>query len=388
MKKICVVSGTRAEFGLLRHVLSGINNSSSLSLYFVATGSHLSPEFGFTVNEIVEQGIRIDRRVEMQLSSDSSVGTAKSFGLATISFSDMLTEIQPDLLLLLGDRFEVFAAAATALFCGIPIAHIHGGEITEGAIDDAIRHSITKMADFHFVANHTCRNRVIQMGEAPSSVFVTGGLGVDVIDKCRFMSQEELERSLGLTFLNKRLIITFHPETRSPGENEQHIKELLTFLSRLKDTTLIFTKANADSEGRAINKLIESFVQDRSNAFLFSSLGSTRYLSTVKIATALIGNSSSALLESPSLGTPCINIGDRQNGRQKASCVIDCAPTAQAIEAAFHQITSKDFQNLLKTASNPYGAPGASSAIVKQLETLVIKPHRQKQFYDLSQAEK
>ena len=324
----------------------------------------------------------------MLLSSDSSVGTAKSFGLATISFSDILTEIQPDLLLLLGDRFEVLAAATTALLCGIPIAHIHGGEITEGAIDDAIRHSITKMADFHFVANDTCRNRVVQMGESPNAVFVTGGLGVDVIDKCEFMSQKELELSLGLTFLSKSLIITFHPETRSPDKNEQYIKELLNFLSRLKDTTLIFTKANADSEGRVINKLIETFVQDRSNAFLFSSLGSTRYLSTVKIADALIGNSSSALLESPSLGTPCINIGDRQNGRQKASCVVDCAPTAEAIEAAFHQIASKDFQNRLRKVSNPYGAPGASSAIVRQLEILDIQPHRQKQFYDLSQAEK
>ena len=268
MKKVCVVSGTRAEFGLLKNVIAGIEASNSLQLEFVVTGSHLSPEFGMTGDEIGESGLPVSRRVEMLLSSDSSIGMAKSFGLGSLGFADVFDDIQPDLLLVLGDRYEVFAAAATALLCGIPIAHIHGGEVTEGAIDDAIRHSITKMSSIHFVASESCNQRVLQLGENPDNIFVTGGLGVDAISNLDLMTKNEIEDYLNLKFLERSLLITFHPETRSLNKNADYFNEVLAALGSLDGTTLIFTKANADAEGRKINELIDQFVEGRSNAAL------------------------------------------------------------------------------------------------------------------------
>ena len=382
--KICVVTGTRAEYGLLRWVIDGIAKSTVLELQLIATGMHLSPEFGLTVQEIEADGYRIDCKVEMLLSSDTPVGITKSMGLGLIGFADAFAAIQPDLLLVLGDRFEIFAAASAALIARIPIAHIHGGEATEGLIDESIRHSITKMSHYHFVAAEEYRRRVIQLGEAPDRVFHVGGLGVDNIMQLKLLTREELEAALNFQLLSNNLLITFHPVTLEKDTSADQMDQLLTALSQLEDMGLIFTMPNADTDGRVLFEKIKSFCRERKNAKAYTSLGQLRYLSCISHVNGVIGNSSSGLLEVPSFKKATINIGDRQRGRLKASSVIDCEPNVSSILQAIDHLFSTDFLKRLELTESPYGSGGASKSILNFLENISLGTNScKKSFYDL-----
>ncbi|MDC1036195.1 UDP-N-acetylglucosamine 2-epimerase [Alphaproteobacteria bacterium] len=383
MKKICAVTGTRAEYGLLRWVMEGIRQSPELELQLIATGMHLSPEFGMTVEEIEADGFMIDRNVEMLLSSDTAMGVTKSMGLGMIGFADALAELKPDLMLVLGDRYEIFAAAASAMIARIPIAHLHGGETTEGAFDEAIRHSITKMSHLHFVAAEEYRRRVIQLGEQPEHVFNVGGLGIDNILCLKLLTRDELEEALGFKLEKRNLLITFHPVTLEQNTNAQQMDALLAALLELKDTGLIFTMPNADTEGRVIFRQIEAFCAQHSQARAYSSLGQLRYLSCIQHVDGVVGNSSSGLLEVPSFKKSTINIGDRQGGRLKAASVIDCEPDLDSIRKALKQLYSSEFQAQLSAVENPYGNGGASEAIVRRLESQSLDNMLKKRFNDL-----
>lgn len=334
MKKICVVTGTRAEYGLLSNLLKLIKSDQQLVLQILTTGMHLSPEFGLTYEQIEADGFKIDEKVEMLLSADTSTSIVKSMGLATIGFADALKRLEPDLLVILGDRFEMLAVAQSALIMGIPIAHIHGGECTFGAYDDAIRHSITKMATWHFTSTETYRKRVIQLGEHPSRVWNVGALGIDNIINLALMNRNEIYSELKLDLDKKLFLVTYHPETNGDSSG---IEVLLDVLKKYDDVNLVFTKSNADNGGRYINKLISNFVANHKNAFLFDSLGQLRYLSTVKYADLVIGNSSSALIEVPYLNTPSINIGNRQAGRERPNSVFDSEAQYEQLEQAINK---------------------------------------------------
>ena len=383
MKKICVITGSRAEYGLLRWVLEGIRQSPRLELQLIATGMHLSPEFGMTVETIEADGFTIDRKVEMLMSSDTAVGVTKSMGLGMIGFADALAELKPDLVLVLGDRYEIFSAAASAMIALIPVAHPHGGETTEGAFDEAIRHSITKMSHLHFVAADEYRRRVIQLGEQSKHVFNVGGLGIDNILRLKLLARDEVEEVLNLKLEKRNLLITFHPVTLEQNASVQQMDELLVALAELKDTGLIFTMPNADTDGRKLFEKVKEFCANHSKAFAFTSLGQLRYLSCVQHVDGVVGNSSSGLIEVPSFKKGTINIGDRQRGRLKASSVIDCNPDRLSISKSLEQLYSAEFQKLLSTVENPYGKGGASEKIVRILEGASVNDLRKKAFIDL-----
>jgi GDP/UDP-N,N'-diacetylbacillosamine 2-epimerase (hydrolysing) len=382
-RKICVVTGARAEYGLLRWVMEGIRETPGLELMIVATGMHLSPEFGLTYRDIEKDGFCIDRKVEMLLSSDTSTGLAKSMGLGLIGLGEALQQLEPDLMLVLGDRFEIFSAVAAAMVARVPVAHLHGGEATEGAFDEAIRHSITKMAHLHFVAAEEYRKRVIQLGEHPDRVFLVGGLGIDNIKKLTLLDRPALEASLGFKLGPKNLLVTFHPVTLENATSTQQMVELFAALEPLEDTQLIFTMPNADTDGRVLFDMVEQFVADHSSARAYTSLGQLRYLSCIRHVDGVVGNSSSGLAEVPSFGKGTINIGDRQRGRLKAESVIDCSPDRQSIAAALQRLYSPAFQATLKTVRNPYGEGGASEKIVQILRDYPLETALKKSFYDL-----
>jgi GDP/UDP-N,N'-diacetylbacillosamine 2-epimerase (hydrolysing) len=386
-KKICVVSGTRAEYGLLRWVMEGIRKTSGLELQVVATGMHLSPEFGLTYREIEKDGFVIDRKVEMLLSSDTSVGLAKSMGLGLIGFGEALEQLRPDVLLVLGDRFETFSAVAAAMVANIPVAHLHGGEATEGAFDESIRHSITKMAHLHFVAAEEYRRRVIQLGEHPDRVFLVGGLGIDNIKRLTLLDRAALESSLEFKLGARNLLVTFHPVTLEDATASHQMTELLAALDLLEETHLIFTMPNADTGGRVLRDMIERFVANHANARAFTSLGQLLYLSCIRHVDGVVGNSSSGLTEVPSFGKGTINIGDRQRGRLKAESVIDCGPDRQLIATGVKRLYSPAFQATLETVRNPYGEGGASEKVVKVLQTYSLQGIQKKSFYDMWPAE-
>lgn len=381
-RKICVVTGSRAEYGLLRWVMEGIRKTRGLELQVIVTGMHLSPEFGLTYREIEKDGFRIDRKLEMLLSSDTPVGVTKSMGLGMIGFADALVELKPDLMLLLGDRYEIFVAASAAMIASIPIAHLHGGESTEGAFDEAIRHSITKMSHLHFVAAEEYRQRVIQLGEEPDRVFLVGGLGVDSILKLKLLNRVALEAALDFKLGKKNLLITFHSVTLEQGTAVNQMVELLSALDALEDTHLIFTMPNADTEGRVLFQMIEDFIAQRPHAKAYTSLGQLNYLSMIAQIDAVVGNSSSGLAEVPSFKKATINIGDRQRGRLKAASVIDCAPNRQSIAAALGRLYSADFQAMLSQVRNPYGEGGASEKVVNALKKYEINHIVKKVFHD------
>ena len=382
-RKICVITGTRADYGLLRWVMEGINDDNELTLQIIVTGMHLSPEFGLTYQAIEDDGFHIDRKVEMLTSSDTSVGIAKSIGLGMIGFADALNDLKPDLIVVLGDRFEILSAVTTALVAQIPVAHLHGGETTEGAFDEAIRHSITKMSHLHFVATDEYRKRVIQLGEQPSHVFLVGGLGIDNIKRLKLLNRAELENSIDSKLGQKNLLITFHPVTLEKATASDQMTRLLNVLSELKNTNLIFTLPNADTNGRELIHMIERFVAQHSNARAFTSLGQLRYLSCLSYVDGVIGNSSSGLLEAPSFKIGTINIGDRQKGRQQSKSVINSEPTEDSIKNALIKMYSSDFQRSLKDVRNPYGEGGASEKVVETLKTHSIECIIKKSFYDL-----
>lgn len=386
-RKICVVTGTRAEYGLLRWVMHGIKEHADLSLQTIATGTHLSPEFGLTHQEIEADGFIIDNKVEMLLSSDTSSGITKSMGLAMIGFADALSQLNPDLIVVLGDRFEIFAAVAAAMVARIPVAHLHGGETSEGAIDEAIRHSISKMSHFHFVAAEEYRRRVIQLGEQPDRVYLVGGLGIDNISKLKLLTLSELEESLDLKLGARNLLVTFHPVTLEDNDKSvEQMEELFAALSRLDDTRLIFTMPNADMEGRKLSSMVNEFVLEKQNARVYTSLGQLRYLSLLKYVDGMVGNSSSGLIEMPTFRKGTINIGDRQSGRLKASSVIDCIPERNSISAAIDRLYTPSFSELLSSVSNPYGDGGASEKIVDCLSNVPLKGVLRKRFHNMYEA--
>jgi GDP/UDP-N,N'-diacetylbacillosamine 2-epimerase (hydrolysing) len=382
-RKICVITGSRAEYGLLRWVMQGIKDEPSLTLQIIATGMHLSPQFGNTYQEIEGDGFVIDRKVQMLTGSDTPVGIAQSMGNGLIGFADALNELKPDLLVVLGDRFEIFSAVSAALVARIPIAHIHGGELTEGLIDDAIRHSITKMSHLHFVATEDYQNRVIQLGESPSHVFNVGGLGIDNISKTKLMSKEEVEDHLQFNFQERNLLITFHPVTLEDETATEQFCELLAALDEHPNVGLIFTTPNADPGGRVLFGLIDGFVHARKNAICRTSLGSNLYLSCLAQVDGVIGNSSSGLLEVPTFKIGTINIGDRQRGRLTCSSVINCRATRNDINVALTKLFTSEFQKNLQTVVNPNGVSGASERIVDILTHIQIDNILKKVFHDI-----
>ena len=383
-RKTCVVTGTRAEYGLLRWLMDGINKSTKLDLQIVATGMHLSPEFGLTYQEIENDGFKIDKKIEMLLSADTPSSISKSTGLGLIGFADAFYELNPDIVIVLGDRYEVLAASLAAMFENIHIAHIHGGETTAGAFDEAIRHSITKMAWWHFVATAEYEKRVIQLGENPGRVFNVGGLGVDAIKKTNLLSKDELMIKTGIKFGKKNLLITYHPVTLENKTSQQDFKSLLDVLSEIKDIYLIFTMPNADSDGRIIKKMINDFVFNQSERSIsFTSMGSLNYLSTLQYVDGVVGNSSSGLAEAPTFKIGTINIGDRQKGRLKAESIIDCEPTKKSIKLAIDKLYGHKFQKDLHSVQNLYGDGDAIEKIMSILSNKPIPEDMKKDFYDL-----
>jgi GDP/UDP-N,N'-diacetylbacillosamine 2-epimerase (hydrolysing) len=382
-RKILVVTGTRAEYGLLRPLLREIVQEPSLELQLVATGMHLAPEFGMTITEIEQDGFHIDRRIDMLLSADTGEGIGKSVGLGVLGFAQALAELHPQMMLVLGDRFEILAAVVAALMARVPVAHIHGGEVTTGAIDDAIRHAITKMSHWHFASAEAYRNRIIQLGEAPERVYCVGGLGVDVIAQTSLLNRAELECCLGLQFQPRNLLVTFHPATLNAEPPSAQMQQLLDALSAFPDVGLVFTFPNADAGGRELIGQIKEFAIGRPHAHAFASLGQLRYLSCLALCDGVVGNSSSGLLEAPSLKKGTVNIGDRQRGRLQAQSVINCEPRAEAITTALKSLLSPAFQAGLQNAQNPYGEAGASKRIVNVLKDVEIGTAPEKHFYDL-----
>ena len=382
-RKICVVTSTRADYGLLRRLIKLINGSDKFELQLIVTGSHLSKIFGETYKEIEADGFTINRKIDLLLVSDTPVGLAKSASLSLMGFGDAFDSLNPDLVLVLGDRFEILSAVNAAMLARIPIAHLHGGELTEGLIDEAIRHSITKFSHLHFVGNEEYRKRVIQLGENPKTAFNVGGLGVDAISNINLLSRSELENSLEIKFKNKNLLITFHPVTLEKNTSSTQMSELLDALSDLEDTCLIFTMPNADTDSRIIFELIESFVSRNKNAHVFTSLGQLRYLSCIAQVDAVVGNSSSGLAEVPSFKKATINIGDRQKGRIQSDSVINCNPISADIKDAIKKSYTDQFKNLLLTVENPYGDGGAAKRIINILSTVDMESLIHKEFYDL-----
>ena len=382
-RKICVVTGSRADYGLLRLVMKGIEAEPSLTLQIIATGMHLSPTFGLTYKEIEGDGFKIDQKVECLSSSDSPVAIAGATGKALSGCAKALDELRPDLVLVLGDRFEIFAACSAALLARIPIAHIHGGEVTAGAYDEAFRHSITKMSSIHFVATEEYEKRVIQLGEDPSTVHLVGGLGVDAIKELKLLNKDEIEQNLDIKFLDKSLLVTFHPATLEAQTPEEQIRELLAALSNRLDVTLIFTMSNADTGGLEIMGQIRDFVEKNENAFIFGSLGQLNYLSCMAIMDGVVGNSSSGILEAPSLKVGTINIGSRQLGRTQSQSVINVEPKTEEINWALEKLYSKDFKASLLVCKNPYGDGGASDQILRILRASNLTGITKKSFFDL-----
>lgn len=381
-RKICIVTGSRAEYGLLYWVMKEIQDDPDLQLQVVATGMHLSPEFGLTYKDIEADGFTIDAKVEMLLSSDTPVGIAKSIGLGVIGFADALDLLRPDILMLLGDRFEILAVAQAALVAKIPIAHIAGGDVTEGAFDEAIRHSITKMAHLHFVTNAAAARRVRQLGENPEHIFNVGSPGVDYIKRLKLLGRHELEEALDFRFKEKNLLVTFHPVTLETQPAVDQFQELLTALDNLgPNFGIIFTKPNSDTDGRAIIRLMDSYVATHPNTRAYTSMGQVRYLSALAQVDAVVGNSSSGLYEAPSFGKPTVNIGDRQKGRLQATSVINCGTEASSIGKAILQALASDCSDAL----NPYG-DGNSSIRIKDCLKRVAEPAAllKKHFFDLA----
>ena len=378
-----MVTGSRADYGLLRFVMKGIKDDPGLTLQVIATGMHLSDRFGLTYKEIEIDGFNIDFKVKSLSTADSPVGIAESMSAGLSGSAEAFSALQPDIIVVLGDRFEIFAAVAAALVAKIPVAHLHGGEITSGAFDEALRHSITKMSHLHFVSAEEYKNRVIQLGENPNKVFLVGGLGVDYINKITLLNRAELEAELELELGDRSLMVTFHPVTLEAETAEHQMKELLNALSGLENTTLIFTMPNADPGGRILMKLIDEFVAGRRNAKVFTSLGQLRYLSCIAHVDGVVGNSSSGLAEVPTFKKGTINIGDRQLGRLQAKSIINCLPEEQAICDAIDRLYSADFQAILAETTNPYGEGGASAKIVKLLKSVSLEGIVKKTFHDL-----
>lgn len=383
-RTVCIVTGSRAEYGLLFWLMTEIARNNELTLQIIVTGMHLSTEFGLTYKQIENDGFKINKKVEMLLSSDTPVGISKSIGVGVIGFADAFSELKPDLLVVLGDRFEIFSAVSAALIALIPIAHVHGGEVTEGAFDDSLRHSISKMSHLHFTASEVYRNRVIQLGESPERVFNVGAPGIDNINRLKLLTRSEFEQSINFKLNCRNVLVTFHPSTLDSTPVKEQISNLISVLDELKDTNLLFTKANADTGGRIINEVIDEYVQSNSSkAIVFKSLGQVRYLSALKHVDLVIGNSSSGIIEAPSFNVGTINVGERQKGRLKAESIIDCDSNKNSISDALEEVFSNGFQVKLKEVLNLYGSGGASNKILEVIRDYELDNIIKKKFYDL-----
>lgn len=382
--KICVATATRAEYGLLKPLLVAIQRENNMQLQLLVTGAHLSPEFGLTYKTIEKDGFIIDKKVEMLLSSDTSNAIVKSMGLGMIGFADALQDLNPDLLIVLGDRYEMLSVVSSALIFNLPIVHIHGGEITEGAYDDAIRHAISKMSHLHFASTEAYRNRIIQLGENPDNVYNVGAIGLDNIKNFNFLTKDELEERLNIKFKKYNFQVTFHPSTLDKETPENQFATLLSAIDKQKDSFFIFTKSNADTGGRIINQMIDDFVnKNPEKSIAFYSLGNLQFLSLVKVCDAIVGNSSSGILESPSLNTPTINLGNRQKGRIQAESVINSNINEKDILRAFEKVISRDYTKKTKTIKNPYENGSATEQIIEVLKNLNLKDFQTKPFFDL-----
>lgn len=384
MRKICVITGTRAEFGLLRPLITLIAKDEELQLQLIATGMHLSSEFGYTLDEIIAAGFVVDKKVECLLSSDSSVGISKSMALAISGFADALETLQPDLVVVLGDRTEILGAVIAAGMANIPIAHLHGGETTEGAYDEAIRHSITKFSHLHFTSTEAYRKRVIQLGEQPEMVFNVGAIGLDAIKNLKLLNKEEFEKSIGFKLKKRNVLITYHPVTLEKEAPIQTFENILQALDQLSETGLIFTHANSDKNGRVINKMITEYVDiHKEKAVAFKSLGQLRYLSALQFVDFVIGNSSSGILEVPAFYIPTINIGDRQKGRICNESVINSNNSLEDIEKSITFALNKQFRETIQQQEMLYGNGTVAEKILKVIKEHPVIPLK-KTFYDIS----
>ncbi|KPL98067.1 UDP-N-acetylglucosamine 2-epimerase [Vibrio splendidus] len=385
MRKICVVTATRAEYGLLKCLLEDIQNDSVLELQLISTGSHLSPEFGLTNQQILDDGFVVNKTVEILLSSDTPVGVSKSMGLAQISFSEAFDELKPDIVVVLGDRYELIPIVSAANIARIPVAHLSGGELTEGAIDELIRHAVTKLSQLHFTAMDEYSTRVIQMGEQPERVFTVGEVGLDNLLRMQLMSKDEFENSISCKLKERNLLFTYHPETTQDiAEVERDFREILSALDTLEHTLVIFTKANADVGGRLINKMIDKYVAENTEkAIAFTSLGQLRYLSALQYMDAVVGNSSSGIVEAPSFKLATINIGNRQKGRVRANSTIDVSVNKADLTSALAEVYAPEFMASLKHIVNPYGRGNSSEKVVQTLKTVELSSLKTKQFYDV-----
>lgn len=386
MKKIIsVLTASRAEYGLLKPIITKLNTVEEFDLRIVATGMHLSLEFGQTYKEIEQDHFALDKKIEILTDSDTPASVSKSMGLAMIGFGEYFEELKPDLLIVLGDRYETLAVCCAAMNARIPIAHLYGGETTEGAVDESIRHAITKMSYLHFTSTEEYRKRVIQLGEAPERVFTVGAIGIENIKNTKLLTKPALEQNISFKPDQPYAVVTFHPVTLEDNNVKEQFLALLEACDKHRELNYIFTKANADTHGRIINEMIDLYAHERKNVVAFASLGMIRYLSTLKYSTLVIGNSSSGLLEAPSFGIPTVNIGDRQKGRLQSSSVINCATDADAIDEAITRAISKKFKAIAASTVNPYGNGDTSDKIIEVLKEFILqdKINLKKQFYNI-----
>ncbi|MCR6573860.1 UDP-N-acetylglucosamine 2-epimerase [Campylobacter insulaenigrae] len=380
-RKICVISGTRAEWYLLRNLCDQIQQDKDLKLQLILTASHLSKDFGFTYKEI-EKEFKVDKKIDILLSNDNNISLCKSMALLELSLCETFAQLKPDIVVVLGDRYEMLAVASVCLVMQLPLAHICGGELTLGAIDDSIRHSITKMAHLHFVSTKEYKKRVLQLGEDEKRVFNVGSLGGELIKNMNFLDKKTLEDDLNIKFKENIYLITYHPQTINKKSIKKEINALLNFLDTIENVSLIFTKANADENGFLINEMIQSYCEKKSfKARLFDNLGSLRYLSLMKICKAVIGNSSSGICESPFLRVPCINIGDRQRGRICANNIINC--DISNLRQAFEKLNCKEYKQNLKNFINPFYSENTSYNIKEILKSYDLQTILNKEFIDL-----
>ena len=382
-RKICVVTGSRAEYGLLSNLIGEIGRDPELDLAVIVTGMHLAPEFGLTYREIEKDGFEIAEKIDIHLGEDTPAGIAESMGAGIAGFAGAFSRVRPDIIVLLGDRFEIIAAALAALPARIPVAHIHGGETTEGAFDESIRHAITKMSHLHFTANEVYSRRVIQMGESPARVFNFGAPGLDVIARMEFLDREAFAGAVGMDIGDTLFLVTYHPETLGGRDQRRVLDELFAALDRFPEASVIITMPNADTGGKGLAGMFESYAGKRKRVTTFKSLGIAMYLNAVKHSAVVIGNSSSGLSEAPALRTPTVNIGDRQKGRLRAASVLDCPPEAGFIEEAIRKALSPEFREKLPGVRNPYGDGNASVKIKNTLKTFPLERITVKTFYDL-----
>lgn len=385
MKKICFISSSRADYGLMMNLMKLVKNEQRFKFQLIVTGTHLSYQHGETYKEILNDGFSIDRKINLNIKKYNPNDICKYMGLTIQKISNEINELKPDLIILLGDRYEIFAATSAALVNRIPICHLHGGELTTGSIDDSLRHSITKMSNLHFVSNYNYKKRVRQLGENPKNIYVVGGFGIDLIKNTKFLTKKEIENKLNFKFKKNNLLVVYHPETANRKNLIRDFSELLKSLDKFENIQIIFTNANADVDGDIINKMIKNYVKNnKSRACVFSSMGQVNYLSTLKLVDAIIGNSSSGILEAPYLNKPTINIGKRQNGRLRAKTILDVPPKSKFIINSIKKIYSKKFKNKLLKDKNPYGTSGASFKAFKVLKKIKNRKFNEKTFFDIN----